>query len=57
MNARSSRKDLHKFDSPEQLAHTKRVGILFMIFAAFSLLSMFALKTVLIRMNLPVHPK
>ena len=51
MNARASRKELHEFDSPRQLAHTKRVGILFMTFAAFSLLSMLALKTVLARLN------
>jgi uncharacterized protein YjeT (DUF2065 family) len=43
MNARLSRKELHEFNSPKQLAHTKRVGILFMIAAAFSLLSLLAM--------------
>ncbi len=51
MNARASRKELHEFDSPKQLAHTKQVGILFMTFAVFSFLSMLALKTVLARLN------
>ena len=51
MNARSSRKELRVFDSPKQLASTKRRGILFMILAAFSLLSMLALKAVLVRLN------
>jgi len=51
MNARASRKDLHQFDSPKQLAHTRRVGILFITFAAFSFLSMLALKTVLASLN------
>jgi hypothetical protein len=51
MNARSSHKELHEFDSPKQLGHTKRVGILFMFAATFSLLSMFALKSVLARLN------
>jgi hypothetical protein len=51
MNARASRKELHEFDSPKQLAHTKQLGMLFMAFAAFSFLSMLALKTVLARVN------
>jgi hypothetical protein len=51
MNARSSHKELREFDSPKQLAHTKRAGILFMIFAAFSWLSMLGLKAVLARQN------
>jgi hypothetical protein len=41
MNARLSHKELHEFDSPKQLAHTKRVGILLMVAGAFSLVSMF----------------
>jgi hypothetical protein len=40
MNARAARRELRDFDSPKQLAQTRRLGILFMIFAAFSLLSM-----------------
>jgi hypothetical protein len=51
MNARVSRKELHEFDSPKQLAHTRRLGILFMILAAFSLLSMLYLKAVLARLK------
>jgi hypothetical protein len=51
MNARTSRKELHQFDSSKQLAHTKQLGILFMAFAAFSFLSMLALKTALARLN------
>ena len=42
MNARLSHKDLHVFDSRKQLASTRRLGILLMIIAAFSLLSMLA---------------
>jgi hypothetical protein len=37
MNASLSHK---KFDSPKQIAHTRRVGILLMIAAAFGLVSM-----------------
>ena len=48
MNAHLSHKELHEFDSPRQLASTRRLGILFMILAAFSLLSMLALKAVLV---------
>jgi hypothetical protein len=40
MNARFSHE---KFDSPMQLASTKRVGILMMIVAAISLVSMLTL--------------
>jgi hypothetical protein len=40
LNARLSRKELHVFDSPKQLASTERLGILLMIIAAFSLLSL-----------------
>jgi hypothetical protein len=40
MNARFSHE---KFDSPMQLASTKRAGILMMILAAFSLVSMLTL--------------
>jgi ABC-type transporter Mla maintaining outer membrane lipid asymmetry ATPase subunit MlaF len=47
-NARLSHKELHEFDSPKQLASTRRLGILFMIAAAFSFLSMLALKAVLV---------
>jgi hypothetical protein len=47
-NAQLSHKELHEFDSPKQLASTRRLGILFMITAAFSLLSMLALKAVLV---------
>jgi uncharacterized protein YjeT (DUF2065 family) len=39
MNARLSHKELHEFDSPKQLASTRRLGILLMIVAAFSSLS------------------
>ena len=51
MNARSSHKELHEFDSPKQLASTRRLGILFMILTAFSLLSMLALKAVVVRLK------
>lgn len=43
MNAHLSHKELHEFDSPKQLASTRRLGSLFMIFAAFSLLSLLAM--------------
>jgi hypothetical protein len=39
MNARLSHKKLHEFDSPKQLASTRRLGILLLILAAFSLVS------------------
>ncbi len=42
MNARLSHKELHEFDSPKQLASTRRLGILLLILAAFSLLSLLA---------------
>ena len=42
MNARVSHKELHVFDSPKQLAHTRRLGILLMVLAVFSLLSVLA---------------
>jgi len=43
MNARLSHKELHVFDSPKQLASTRRLGILLMIIAAFSLSSLLAM--------------
>jgi hypothetical protein len=48
MNARLSHRELREFDSPKQLASTRRLGILFLILAAFSLLNMLALKAVLV---------
>ena len=42
MNARLSHKKLHEFDSPKQLASTRRFGIFLMVLAAFSLLSLLA---------------
>jgi hypothetical protein len=45
MNARLSHKDLHEFDSPKQLASTRRLGVLLMILAAFSLLSVLAMNS------------
>jgi len=51
MNARLARKEVHEFDSPKQLASTRRLGILFMVIALFSLLSMLALKAKLVRLN------
>lgn len=50
MNAGVSRKDIHEFDSPKQLASTRRTGFLMMILAAFSLFSMLAAKAVLVRL-------
>lgn len=50
MNAGVSRKELHEFDSPKQLASIRRVGRLMMIFAAFSFLSMLYLKAMLVRL-------
>jgi len=52
MNACVSRKDL-KFDSPKQLAHTRRSGILFMFVAALELLSMLYLTVVMHRYHVP----
>jgi hypothetical protein len=46
MNARLSHKEPHEFDSPKQLASTRRFGILLMILAAFSLLSVLAMSVV-----------
>ena len=43
MNARLSHKKLHEFDSPKQLASTRRLGSLLMILAAFSSLSVLAM--------------
>jgi hypothetical protein len=43
MNAGLSHKELHEFDSPKQLASTRRLGVLLMILAAFSLLSVLAM--------------
>lgn len=51
MNARSSHKELHEFDSPKQLAHTRQLGILMLILALFSSLSMLAVKAVLVRLK------
>jgi uncharacterized protein YjeT (DUF2065 family) len=51
MNARLSHKELHEFDSPKQLASTRRLGILFMILFVFSLLTMLAVKAVLVPMK------
>lgn len=51
INARCSHKELHDFDSPRQLASTRRLGVLFMIAAAFSLLSMLALKDAVVRLH------
>ena len=42
MNALLSHKELRKFDSPAQLASTRQLGILMLILAAFSLLSLLA---------------
>jgi hypothetical protein len=42
MNARLSRGQLCDFDSPKQLASTRRLGALMMIFAAFSAFSLLA---------------
>jgi len=41
LNARFSD---NKFDSPEQLAHTKQLGICFMVLGPFSLASVLAAK-------------
>ena len=46
MNARLSRKELKEFDSPRQLASTKRLGVLLMILGAFSLASMLYAKAI-----------
>jgi uncharacterized protein YjeT (DUF2065 family) len=51
MNARLSHKETHEFDSPKQLARTRRLGILFMILFAFLLMSMLAVKAVLVSLN------
>lgn len=51
MNTRVSRKELKEFDSPRQLASTKRLGVLFMVAAAFSFVSMLYVKAVLIRLK------
>ena len=48
MNARLCHKELHVFDSPKQLASTRRLGILLMIIAAFSLLSMLAVNALVL---------
>jgi uncharacterized protein YjeT (DUF2065 family) len=37
LNARLSRKEIHEFDSPKQLASTRRLGALLMAFAVFSI--------------------
>ncbi len=47
MNARLTHKELHVFDSPKQLASTRRLGILLVILAAFSLLSMLAMNALI----------
>lgn len=41
-NALLSHKELREFDSPKQLASTRRLGILMLTLAAFSLLSLLA---------------
>jgi hypothetical protein len=52
MNAHLSHKELHQFNSPKQLASTRRFGILMMVLAAFSLLSLIALNTLMQSMQL-----
>jgi hypothetical protein len=47
LNARSARKELHAFDSPKQLAHTRQLGILIMLSAGLSLGSVFAVKALM----------
>ena len=42
-NALLSHKELREFDSPKQLAATRRLGILMLTLAAFSLLSLLAM--------------
>ena len=51
MNARLSRKELKEFDSPRQRESTKRLGVLFMIAAAFSFASMLYLKAMLVQLK------
>lgn len=51
MNASLSRKEPKEFDSPKQLASTRRLGILLMILAAFSFASMLFAKAVLVRLK------
>ena len=43
LNALLSHKNFNLFNSPKQLAHTKRVGILMMVAAVFSLVSVLSL--------------
>jgi hypothetical protein len=43
MNARLSHRELHEFDSPRQQASTRRLGILMMILAVFSAVSLLAI--------------
>ena len=50
-NARVTHGEHRELDSSKQLAHTKLLGTLFMIFAAFSFLSMLYAKALLARMN------
>lgn len=44
-NALLARKDIQVFNSEKQLAHTKRIGLLMLIFAGFSILSLLAMST------------
>ena len=46
MNALASRKEIHEFNSQKQLAHTRQLGILFLICAAFSWLSLLAVNAI-----------
>jgi hypothetical protein len=50
MNARAARKDVHMFDSPKQLAHMKRMGILIMAVGVFSFFSMLFAKAMIARL-------
>lgn len=45
MNAHLSSKERSLFDTPEQLASTKRLGMLLVLFAAFSFVSMLAMRS------------
>jgi len=51
MNARLSRKELKEFDSPRQRASTKRLGVLFLVAAAFSFASMLYFKAVIVSLK------
>ena len=43
MNARLAYKEPYEFDSPKQLASTRRTGVMMLILAAFSFLSLLAM--------------